>query len=169
MRKLEWPLLCSPQEPQPPVFIPLTKVPVALEASQCHEDMVHPFFKHLCAVFLSALCFVSILKLHGKTRDDPSMAIADGNYSDDYFEIEEDGQPAQLHLNNLRSFGVPGRNESIFFLGLFELNTKTGKRKESDGEVSAAQLAVEHVNKLEVLPGYSVRLLINDTKVRHPV
>lgn len=56
-------------------------------------------------------------------------------------------------------------NRTVYFLGLFELSTKWGERRESFSEVSAAKLAVKHVNQLQVLPGYNLSLLINDTKV----
>lgn len=138
----------------------------SLSRQESHEDMAHPFFRHLCAIFLSAVCFVSIVKLNNKSRIQTLMDNSNFN-SSDYFDVEEEYRPARLQLNNLQSLEASDRNESVFFLGLFELSTKLGERSESKSEVAAAQLAVDHVNKLGVLPGYFLRLLINDTKVRN--
>ena len=55
-------------------------------------------------------------------------------------------------------------------LGLFEVTTHRGeKRRESDSEISAALLAERHVNEKNVLAGYRLKLLINDTQVRFDV
>lgn len=129
--------------------------------------MSHPFIRHLCAIFLSAFCFVTIVKLNRKSAIETFTDNLDYN-SSDYFEEEikeTKYQSLRLQLNDLQRFEAPGSNESIFFLGLFELSTKMGERTASKSEVAAAQLAVDHVNKLGVLPGYAVKLLINDTKV----
>lgn len=116
------------------------------------------------------------MKLRTSQSNEQTL-IDSSNCSNDYLEEEEEEmeaqdqvhqkrkQPELLQLNKLKRVEASDRNESIFFLGLFELSTKTARRKESEGEVSAAQLAVDHVNKLGVLPGYTLRLLINDTKV----
>lgn len=147
--------------------------------------MAHPFFRHFCAVFLSALCFVGILKLnqHNSKIVDGSKSIKD-NFSldvivdfddddddddDDLAEEEPKEERRLLRLDELKSFGTAaasGSNKTLYFLGLFELSTKIGLRKEGESEVSAARLAVDHVNRMGVLPGYTLRLLINDTKVR---
>lgn len=58
-----------------------------------------------------------------------------------------------------------GNDKVIYFLGLFELSTLNGPRLEAGSEVSAAKLAVKHVNSKDVLPGYLIKLIINDTKV----
>lgn len=130
---------------------------------QC--DMAHPFFRHFCAVFLATLCFVGIFKLN---NNNPSKTVSTPkeNFSGDDFEGFEKSE--RLQLDGLRSFGGgKTRNESVYFLGLFEKSTKFGvRRREGESEVSAARLAVDHVNRMGVLPGYTLRLLINDTKVR---
>lgn len=53
----------------------------------------------------------------------------------------------------------------IYFLGLFELSTANGDRFEGYSEAKAAELAVQHVNAKNILPGYVLKLLSNDTKV----
>lgn len=55
----------------------------------------------------------------------------------------------------------------IYILGLFEFSTAKGLRLEGFSEANAAQLAVKHVNENNVIPGYILKLLVNDTKVRN--
>uniref|UniRef100_A0A1I8QF15 Gamma-aminobutyric acid type B receptor subunit 2 n=1 Tax=Stomoxys calcitrans TaxID=35570 RepID=A0A1I8QF15_STOCA len=52
----------------------------------------------------------------------------------------------------------------IVLLGLFELSTKSGPRPEGLSELIAAQMAVEHINRKQLLPGYTIELLTNDTQ-----
>lgn len=54
----------------------------------------------------------------------------------------------------------------VSLLGLFELSTRDGIRPEGRSELAAAQLAVRHINERHLLPGYTLELLTNDTKVR---
>lgn len=58
------------------------------------------------------------------------------------------------------------RSREVSILGLFELTTRTGIRKEGYSELAAAQLAVQHINRRGMLLGYTLKLLTNDTKVR---
>lgn len=126
--------------------------------------MAHPFFRHFCAVFLATLCFVGIFKLNNNNPSKIVTTTTSKENSSDDFEGFENAE--RLQLDGLRSFGG-GKNESVYFLGLFEESTKFGvRRREGESEVSAARLAVDHVNRMGVLPGYTLRLLINDTKVR---
>lgn len=54
----------------------------------------------------------------------------------------------------------------VTLLGLFELSTKNDSmRSEGHSELAAARLAVRHINKLHLLPGYRLELVTNDTKV----
>lgn len=57
------------------------------------------------------------------------------------------------------------RAGKVSLLGLFELTTQTGVRPEGVSEVYAAELAVKHINERNILPGYTLELLTNDTKV----
>ncbi|GJQ84523.1 GABA-B-R3 [Trypoxylus dichotomus] len=59
---------------------------------------------------------------------------------------------------------IEGGKVVIYFLGLFEFSTVNGKRAEGFSEAKAAELAVKHVNEKNILPGYILKLLINDTE-----
>ncbi|XP_058814288.1 gamma-aminobutyric acid type B receptor subunit 2 [Topomyia yanbarensis] len=56
------------------------------------------------------------------------------------------------------------RMREVSILGLFELSTRHGVRKEGYSELAAAQLAVRHINRRGLLLGYTLKLLTNDTK-----
>lgn len=58
-----------------------------------------------------------------------------------------------------------GGHGKIVLLGLFELTTKLGPRPEGLSELRAAQMAVQHINSKQLLPGYTLELLTNDTQV----
>lgn len=53
----------------------------------------------------------------------------------------------------------------VSLLGLFELSTRSGIRPEGKSELAAAKLAIKHINKQKLLPGYTLELLTNDTQV----
>lgn len=57
------------------------------------------------------------------------------------------------------------RKGIVSVLGLFELTTRYGIRPEGRSELAAAQMAVRHINERGLLPGYTLQLLTNDTKV----
>ncbi|XP_068141556.1 gamma-aminobutyric acid type B receptor subunit 2 [Drosophila tropicalis] len=52
----------------------------------------------------------------------------------------------------------------IVLLGLFELTTKRGPRPDGLSELGAATMAVEHINRKQLLPGYTLELVTNDTQ-----
>ena len=54
----------------------------------------------------------------------------------------------------------------VSLLGLFELTTRWGERPEGQSELAAAQMAVRHINRRGLLPGYTLELITNDTQVR---
>jgi hypothetical protein len=54
----------------------------------------------------------------------------------------------------------------ISILGLFEMSNRYGKRDEGKSELAAAQLAVKHINKINLLKEYTLELITNDTKVK---
>ena len=54
----------------------------------------------------------------------------------------------------------------VSLLGLFEMTTHLGTRWEGKSELAAAKLAVKHVNERQLLPGYVLELITNDTQVR---
>lgn len=53
----------------------------------------------------------------------------------------------------------------ITLLGLFELRTRHEVRLEGLSELAAAEMAVNHINRRHLLPGYTLELLTNDTQV----
>jgi hypothetical protein len=55
--------------------------------------------------------------------------------------------------------------ERITVLGLFDMTTRTGERPEGRSELAAARLAVRHINERQLLAGYQLELITNDTKV----
>ncbi|XP_069683168.1 uncharacterized protein [Periplaneta americana] len=55
--------------------------------------------------------------------------------------------------------------ERITLLGLFEMTTRNGERAEGRSELAAARLAISHINQKQLLPGYQLELITNDTKV----
>ncbi|CAH2077063.1 unnamed protein product, partial [Iphiclides podalirius] len=55
-------------------------------------------------------------------------------------------------------------NKIVSILGLFELTVGQAPRAEGASELAAAKLAVSHVNRREILPGYKLQLITNDTK-----
>ncbi|XP_055540393.1 gamma-aminobutyric acid type B receptor subunit 2 isoform X2 [Wyeomyia smithii] len=64
----------------------------------------------------------------------------------------------------LSAAGGKKRLREVSILGLFELSTRQGVRKEGYSELAAAQLAVQHINRRGLLLGYTLKLLTNDTK-----
>jgi hypothetical protein len=61
--------------------------------------------------------------------------------------------------------GPSDRLERITVLGLFDMTTRTGERPEGRSEMAAARLAVHHINERQLLAGYQLELITNDTKV----
>jgi hypothetical protein len=55
--------------------------------------------------------------------------------------------------------------ERITVLGLFDMTTRAGERPEGRSELAAARLAVSHINERQLLAGYQLELVTNDTKV----
>ncbi|XP_037958848.1 gamma-aminobutyric acid type B receptor subunit 2 [Teleopsis dalmanni] len=70
------------------------------------------------------------------------------------FESERRMTPHNLQLNRGK----------IVLLGLFELSTKLGPRPDGLSELCAAMMAVEHINNKQLLPGYTLELVTNDTQ-----
>lgn len=53
----------------------------------------------------------------------------------------------------------------VSVLGLFELTSRSGLRKEGKSELAAAMLAVRHINERKFLDEYTLELITNDTQV----
>ncbi|KAG7305911.1 hypothetical protein JYU34_008463, partial [Plutella xylostella] len=58
----------------------------------------------------------------------------------------------------------PQSPRTISILGLFELSVGARPRPDGRSELAAARLAVNHVNRRNLLPGYALTLVTNDTK-----
>lgn len=63
------------------------------------------------------------------------------------------------------NFTRDNRKGVVSILGLFDLTNRSGIRPEGQSELVAAQMAVKHINKLGLLPGYVLELITNDTEV----
>ncbi|XP_039226240.1 gamma-aminobutyric acid type B receptor subunit 1 isoform X2 [Drosophila yakuba] len=70
------------------------------------------------------------------------------------FESERRMSPAEMQRNHGK----------IVLLGLFELSTSRGPRPDGLSELGAATMAVEHINRKRLLPGYTLELVTNDTQ-----
>ncbi|KAH8413015.1 hypothetical protein KR009_007419, partial [Drosophila setifemur] len=70
------------------------------------------------------------------------------------FESERRMSPAEVQQNHGK----------IVLLGLFELSTARGPRPDGLSELGAATMAVEHINRKRLLPGYTLELVTNDTQ-----
>jgi hypothetical protein len=53
----------------------------------------------------------------------------------------------------------------ITVLGLFDMTTRSGERPEGRSELAAARLAIRHINERQLLAGYRLEIITNDTKV----
>lgn len=71
------------------------------------------------------------------------------------FESERRMSPDEVERNHGK----------IVLLGLFELSTSRGPRPDGLSELGAATMAVEHINRKRLLPGYTLELVTNDTQV----
>lgn len=60
---------------------------------------------------------------------------------------------------------LKSKRKPLYIGGLFDLSGERGNALGSS-ELTAAKLAVHYVNKENILPGYELFLLVNDTKVR---
>ncbi|KAH8334117.1 hypothetical protein KR059_006799 [Drosophila kikkawai] len=70
------------------------------------------------------------------------------------FESERRMSPDEVERNHGK----------IVLLGLFELSTSRGPRPDGLSELGAATMAVEHINRKRLLPGYTLELVTNDTQ-----
>lgn len=128
--------------------------------------------KHLY-VLVTSIAFVATLIVSKKSL---KSLIANLNSSSDEEENAiRFGYFGDIEKQNYDNYmpvvrGNIDRNQDgkvvIYLLGLFEFSTGNGRRVEGDSEAKAAELAVKHVNEKDILPGYTLRLLVNDTKVR---
>ncbi|XP_078036849.1 uncharacterized protein LOC144469971 [Augochlora pura] len=79
--------------------------------------------------------------------------------------------PATSTGSDKASSAIPLTTEStekinVTILGLFEMTRGLEPRPEGPSELQAARMAVEHVNEMNMLSRFRLRLVHNDTKVR---
>lgn len=69
-------------------------------------------------------------------------------------------------LTSNKSYSPIKRVSKVSILGLFEMTTLMGERRDGKSELAASELAVKHINELGLLPGYTLELINNDTQVK---
>ncbi|KAK5644175.1 hypothetical protein RI129_008020 [Pyrocoelia pectoralis] len=126
----------------------------------------NPLQRHVCAFIIFIGCITTYVTYKNK-----SASVFDEHFSNGTNISVSNFKEVKMFKNYRNSFNIPnlrngnddGNNE-IYILGLFELSTKWGKREEGISELTAAELAINHVNKFKILPGYQLKLITNDTK-----
>lgn len=145
--------------------------------------LVHPFQKHFCVLYLSIALIASYLtiKKHSINHnqiDSIQHSITDNESiifenllfaNESVYEYDGNNEYEIKHdilFNKSQQIEFSGNySHTLYILGLFELSTRWGVRFEGVSEMMAAQLAVNHINNNNILPGYKLELLKNDTKV----
>ncbi|XP_017770672.1 PREDICTED: gamma-aminobutyric acid type B receptor subunit 2 isoform X2 [Nicrophorus vespilloides] len=141
------------------------------------------FARHVRAFLVSVAVLTVILNLQDKNSSKKSHLTIGANeswgndssseYGDDYdlFDEEETSEMLEdVKKQKYREFVLGGRSargeddSDLHVLGLFEMTTKHGIRDEGFAEVFAAQMAVDHINRKNLLSGHRIKLLINDTQ-----
>lgn len=125
--------------------------------------------RHFFVFILTLVTLTSLISLKNKNEQKKRMYnhdlsnVTKLNIDNSHFLLNH------INNNNFDNLSWPnnGRNDKInlYILGLFELSTKNGKRCDGYIEVEAAKMAINHVNKMNILPYYHLNLLINDTQV----
>ncbi|XP_022123923.2 gamma-aminobutyric acid type B receptor subunit 2 [Pieris rapae] len=86
------------------------------------------------------------------------------------YEEREESLNSSHDLSNVTLKSKFGAEDSkvdtriVSILGLFELSVGDSPRADGMSELTAARLAVTHVNQKTLLPGYKLHLITNDTK-----
>ncbi|XP_045480347.1 gamma-aminobutyric acid type B receptor subunit 2 isoform X2 [Harmonia axyridis] len=128
------------------------------------------FQKHVCLLFVSVgliTFYISMKEPILVPNKKPfsfirnETELIEFDYADSNFSSEKSYDNFAFISTNYSISSTKRKNLNI--LGLFELSTKWGERKEGKSEILAAQIAIQHINEMNVLPGYSLKLLVNDT------
>ncbi|KNC28734.1 hypothetical protein FF38_09416 [Lucilia cuprina] len=90
-----------------------------------------------------------------------SLPVSLGLWQQQYLKVNQVFESERI---SNRNSNLQQNRGKIVLLGLFELSTKTGPRPEGLSELIAAQMAVEHINSKNLLPGYTLELMTNDTQ-----
>ncbi|XP_072377910.1 gamma-aminobutyric acid type B receptor subunit 2 [Diabrotica undecimpunctata] len=124
---------------------------------------LHPVYKSFLVVFFSLALFSlnSIRKQiwhKGDSCGNVSRVVLrkDGEILDTDWYFESGTNESNITTSD-------NDTQKLYILGLFELSTKWGKRLEGSHEMLGAQLAVKHINSLNMLGNYKLELLVNDT------
>ncbi|XP_050299268.1 uncharacterized protein LOC126738137 isoform X2 [Anthonomus grandis grandis] len=149
--------------------------------------VVHPFQKPFCVLFISLALLFYFLQSRKEVPYNMKFVSKENStatLTGDIFENPFKGFPNPNESSSREGFDILkflnssllgddetekslGTNEikHVYILGLFELTRKNGeRRKEGESELMAARIAVQHVNALNILPGYKLALLVNDTQ-----
>ncbi|XP_057670904.1 gamma-aminobutyric acid type B receptor subunit 2 isoform X1 [Diorhabda carinulata] len=121
-------------------------------------NRIHPIYKSFFVVVIS-LAFLSMNSIRKKfiSREyNVCENVTVTEYVEDFNE--------NLNFENISTdLYIRNNTRTLFILGLFDMSTKWGRRKEGDLEKMAAQLAVEQINNIKTTEDYRLELLINDT------
>ncbi|XP_046801157.1 uncharacterized protein LOC111683175 [Lucilia cuprina] len=96
-----------------------------------------------------------------ETSSSSSLPVSLGLWQQQYLKVNQVFESERI---SSRNSNLQQNRGKIVLLGLFELSTKTGPRPEGLSELIAAQMAVEHINSKNLLPGYTLELMTNDTQ-----
>lgn len=100
-----------------------------------------------------------------KSSLDEKFAVT-SNIADSEFEnATREKNDSKTEIDVAISSARPIEKINITILGLFEMTHGPVARSEGSSELEAAKLAVERVNKLDILKRFRLRLIYNDTKV----
>lgn len=115
------------------------------------------FQRHLCVMFLTSAIITSLFIMKNSKQSDNLKSLKNSKTSFNSsvtkpFFANQEGRKSN-------------KSQTIHILGLFELTTKWGQRIEGLSEIAAAELAIRHVNALNILPDYTLKLIVNDTMV----
>lgn len=149
----------------------------------------HPFRKQFCIFFIS----IALISTYVTIRDKYGQESSSAHNTSKSFSISNTSHITPLSLWDVFNETLGDKNSqglmwkraritlnfsekldressenqphSLYILGLFDLSTRWGDRRYGISELLSAQLAVKHVNEYNILPGYILQMLVNDTKV----
>ncbi|XP_030767211.1 gamma-aminobutyric acid type B receptor subunit 2 [Sitophilus oryzae] len=148
----------------------------------------HPYQRSFCVLFISLaiIVYFTELKQEKKRNNDSTAFKQNEDFSattniipsvvDNRENFAENSSgfifntlsflDDSFDLGNLKIDSWPNEETAglVYILGLFELTSDEGRTPRGETELMAAKMAVKHVNALNVLPGYKLQLLVNDTK-----
>lgn len=122
-----------------------------------------PIKRHIFVFILSVACLATYLQFQKKLNDQKTTNFHQFSRNISIKKNIDLFYNKTLILKNLLPMN---KNKlDLHILGLFELNSKFGTNPKGSAEVEAANLAIKHVNSMNVLSCCNLNLLINDTEV----